>query len=108
MDKTSLGRNLREARNKKGYTQEILAEKADIGVVYLGEIERGIKMPSLGVFIRLIEALDVSFDYVLRHEISSGERYVFDEITEKLSGLTPHQRKTASDILDAYISNLDN
>jgi len=31
---------------------------------------------------------------------------VFDEITNKLAGLTPQQRKTAADILDAYLRNL--
>lgn len=106
MDKKELGKKIREARNKCGMTQEALAEKADIGAVYLGEIERGLKMPSVSVFIKLIEALDISADYILRDEVSSGKEYVFDELTEKLSGLTPKQRKAASDILDAYINNL--
>lgn len=106
MDKVALGSKLREARKNKGYTQEVLAEKADIGVMYLGEIERGIKMPSMNIFIKLIEALDISADYVLRDELSSGKEYVFDEITKKLDNLTPQQRKTARDILDAYIRNL--
>lgn len=44
MDKVELGMKLREARNKAGFTQEQLAEKADIGVMYLGEIERGVKI----------------------------------------------------------------
>lgn len=107
MDKASLGKNLRGARLNKKYTQEVLAEKADIGVMYLGEIERGVKMPSLKVFIRLVEALDVSADYILRNELSSGREYVFDELTKKLEGLTPAQRKIASGILQAYIDNLE-
>lgn len=106
MDKVELGMKLREARNKAGFTQEQLAEKADIGVMYLGEIERGVKMPSMKIFIKLIEALDISADYILRNELPSGKEYVLDEITEKLAGLTPKQRKTAADILDAFIKNL--
>ena len=106
MDKVELGMKLREARNKAGFTQEQLAEKADIGVMYLGEIERGVKMPSMKIFIKLIEALDISADYILRNELPSGKEYVLDEITEKLAVLTPKQRKTAVDILDAFIKNL--
>lgn len=106
MDKASLGKKIREARLKKQYTQAKLAEAADIGEMYLGEIERGTKMPSLRIFINLINALEISSDYILRDELNSGEQYIFDEITQKLKGLTPKQRKTASDILDAYISNL--
>jgi transcriptional regulator with XRE-family HTH domain len=74
--------------------------------VYLGEIERGLKMPSLNSFIRITEALDVSADYLLRNELSSGRDFIYDEIAEKLQKLTPKQRKTAADILDAYIKNL--
>lgn len=106
MDKAALGQKIREARLKKGYTQQALAQEAGIGIMYLGEIERGIKMPSMRIFIKLIEALDISADYILRDELTSGESYIYDELTEKLKNLTPRQRKTAADILDAYIKNL--
>lgn len=107
MDKTTFGERLRQARCKKGYTQQALADMANIGNVYLGEIERGLKMPSLNVFIKLIEALDISADYILRDELTSGQEYIYDEITQKLKNLTPGQRKTAVDILDAYLRNLE-
>lgn len=106
MDKVILGKRLRESRIKKGYTRQALAMQADIGEVYLGEIERGLKMPSMNIFIKIIEALDISADYILRDELTSGSAFIFDEITDKLKGLTPQQRKTAADILDAYIKNL--
>lgn len=106
MEKIVLGERLRQIRIQKGYTQQALAKKADIGVVYLGEIERGLKMPSLGVFVKIIESLEVSADYVLRDELSSGSAYIFNEITEKLRDLTPKQRKTITDIIDVYVKNL--
>ena len=107
VDKSAFGKKLRDARQKKGYTQHALAEIADIGNVYLGEIERGLKIPSLNSFVKLIEALDISADYILRDELSSGKEFICDEITQKLKNLTPKQRKTAADILDAYLRNLD-
>ena len=106
MDSENLGKRIREARMEKHYTQQQLAELAGIGQMYLGEIERGTKMPSLKSFIRIIETLDISADYVLRDELSSGEHYIYDEITQKLKGLSPKQRKAASEILDAYIRNI--
>lgn len=107
MDKAALGQRLRLVRQTKGYTQHTLAQIAQIGNVYLGEIERGIKMPSLNIFMKLIEALDVSADSILRDELPSGKDYIYDELTQKLNDLTPKQRKTAADILDAYLRNLD-
>ena len=106
MERAALGKKIRESRIKKGYTQQDLADRAHVGVVYISEIERGIKMPSLNIFIKIIDALGVSADYILRDEISTGKEYVCMEITEKLIALTPSQRKTATDILNAYLSNL--
>lgn len=106
MDSKTLGNRIREARFKKQHTQQKLAEIAGISQMYLGEIERGTKIPSLKSFIKIIEALDISADYILRDELSSGEHYIYNEITEKLKCLSPKQRKAASEILDAYIRNL--
>ena len=106
MEKAALGKRIREARIEKGYTQQVLANEAGIGLMYLGEIERGVKMPSLSIFIKIVDALDVSADYVLRDELKSGERFIFDDLTDKLAPLSPKQRKTATEILDAYIRNL--
>ena len=106
MNKKEFGLTIRNARKDKGYTREELAEKVQISTEYLGEVERGLKLPSMGTFIKFVEALEVSADFILRNELSSGKEYVFDELTKKLENLTPKQRKIASDILDAYIQNL--
>ena len=106
MERVALGKRIRESRIRKGYTQQDLADRAKIGVVYISEIERGLKMPSLNIFIKIVDALDVSADYILRDELPSGKEYICTDVTEKLLILTPGQRKTASDILNAYLNNL--
>ena len=106
MDRAAFGKRIKEARNKAHFTQEVLAEKADIAVTYLGEIERGEKTPSLDVLISLAESLEVSCDYLLRDSVASGAVYVDADISRKLSGLTRKQRITAEAILDAYIKSL--
>lgn len=54
--KTLLGQRIREQRRKKGWTMDKLAEKADLSVNYVGDLERGVKTPSLDAFIRIVEA----------------------------------------------------
>lgn len=107
LDKIEIGKRLREARLEKGYTQQAVVKAAGIGTVYLGEIERGLKMPSLSSFVKIIEALEVSADYVLRDEVSTGQAYIYDDLTQRLKVLTPRQRKGAVEILDAYLRNLE-
>lgn len=106
MDKKDFGLRLRDLRIEANYTQEELAEKADLSTVYLGEVERGQKVIGVDKFINIVKALGVSADYVLCNELPTGEPYVFDEITEKFKKLDPKQRKTAIDILDGYLKNL--
>lgn len=106
MDKKDLGLRLRDLRIEANYTQEELAEKADMSTVYLGEVERGQKVIGVDKFINIVKALGVSADYILCNELPTGEPYVFDEITEKFKKLDPKQRKTAIDILDGYLKNL--
>ena len=42
----------------------------------------------------------------LQTDTGESVDFVYDELTQKLDSLTPKQRKTAADILDAYIRNL--
>ena len=105
MDLSAIGARIKEARLKKKLTQEQLAEMAGVGFYYIGEIERGQKLPSLTVFVQIVEALGVSADSLLKDEISALP-YFNNEISAKLDKLTPKQRAAAVTILDAYISAL--
>lgn len=106
MDKKEFGKRLRNLRKEAKLTQEELAERADISPVFLGEVERGLKVMGLDKFINIVKVLGVSADYILCNELPTGEPYVFDEITQKLKRLDPKQRKTVLDILDGYINNI--
>lgn len=108
MDKVDLGLRIKNLRIEAKLTQEELAEKADMSPVYLGEVERGKKVIGIDKFINIIKALGVSADYVLCNELPTGEPYVFDELTEKLSKLNPKQRKIIAEIIDTYIKNIFN
>lgn len=106
MQREALGLRIREARKKNKLTQEKLAEMVGVTDVYICEIERGNKMPSIPVLIAIVEALDISADYLLRDNISSGKPYIYNEFTERLDKLSPRQRKSALELLDVYIKSL--
>ena len=56
-------KNIKELRNKKGWSQEKLAREADISYQTLIKIERGgIKNPKIETMIKLAKALSVSID----------------------------------------------
>ena len=82
MDKIENGKKLRQARLEKGCTQQAVVKMAGIGTMYLGGIEQGLKMPSLNSFVKIIEALEASADYVLRDEPNNRQAYIYDELTQ--------------------------
>jgi len=57
--KTNLGRNIKLLRANREFSQELLAEKADISVAYLSKIERGIKYPKPDKLSQIAEGLSV-------------------------------------------------
>jgi transcriptional regulator with XRE-family HTH domain len=52
------GQRLREIRQKKGMTQQELADIAQMSLTYISNMEHGMKVPSLTTIIRLAVALD--------------------------------------------------
>lgn len=102
-DTVMLGKRIREARIKVKLTQEQLSEKAGITLYYLGEIERGVKSPSLKIFVSIAEALGVSTDFLLCDSIKNRNFYLNNEIMDKLNTLMPHERAVILDILESYI-----
>ena len=54
-----LGAKIAYLRKTKRYSQEKLAEKSDIGLVYIGDIERGDANPTLDKLKALANALEV-------------------------------------------------
>ena len=105
MNKLELGQKIRALRKERKQTLETLAEAADIGLVYLGEIERGIKMPSLKTFIKLVNALDVSADELIGLETKSGRDYA-QKLSEQMQSLTQEETAAVLAILETTIQQV--
>ncbi len=67
-DKTlaAFGRNVARIRDERGFSQDKLAEKADLDRTYLSGIERGVRNPGIKVVIRLARALGVTVDQLCK------------------------------------------
>lgn len=55
----ALGLTVKKFRLQRKMTQESLAEAADIHTSYIGQIERGMRYPSLKTLFKISDALDV-------------------------------------------------
>ena len=107
MSKPIMGDRIKEIRKKRRLTQERLAEKVGVSLEHISEIERGLSTPSMPLFIRLLEVLDASADYLLRDMVSCANPYGDKQIAARLERLSPKQRQALMAIIDAYMEYLD-
>jgi transcriptional regulator with XRE-family HTH domain len=62
---------LKQLREERGWSQEQLAERADLNRSYLGEVERGHAMPSLTTLGKLASAFGIRLSSLIeRCEVS--------------------------------------
>lgn len=64
---SSFGTAVRQLREQQGWSQEGLAERADLNRSYVGELERGQAIPSLLTLKKLALALNLSLANLLAH-----------------------------------------
>jgi len=105
MDKEVLGARIRKLRKQRKMSMEGFAEKAKITPTFLGQIERGVKMPSLTTFVKIVNALGISPDVLLYDQVNEAKPHILNEITEKVKDLSPSRIKMVNDMLDVMLEN---
>ena len=63
MNYEALGRKIKEVRRKQNMTQEYLAEKVDLSVSHISNIETAKTKVSFPTLVEISNALGVSVDY---------------------------------------------
>ena len=84
-------------------SQEKLAELCDVGSTH---IETGNYIPSLKVFIAILNALSCSADALLCDELDRAEYTYISEITQILEDCSGHELMIITDTIQALKSSL--
>lgn len=83
-----IGGRIKMAREAAGFTQEWFAEKIDVSVQYISDLERGVTGTSIPTLIKICEALRISSDFLLFGKTSSQDLWdvkmnQYDNLTSK-------------------------
>lgn len=106
-----IGMRVRQRRKKLGCTREQIAERANISVQFLFDIEKGKKSMTAMTIVNLAEALSVSIDYLLLGVEKTSERQNEEEKQEQQSTelermfslLVPEQRDLAEEMIRLFV-----
>ena len=99
-----IGDRIRAYRNQKGWSQEYLAEKADVHHTYIGQLERGEKNATIESISKIAGELGVSLSRLFENiSIEQQENNLPARCYALLQEQPVNDQKALADILVALI-----
>ena len=100
LDYVSLGKRIREKRLLLNFTQEHLAEIADIEPSNLSHIERAATKVSLPTLVRIANALNVTLDELIFDSLRNNTHIVTERVALLLADCTDEEIYDLAEILE--------
>ena len=101
LDYGKLGLRIKEARQSKNLTQEMLAEIVNCNTSHISNIENNHTKVSLNVLLAIANALNTSIDYLLAEQYGNTSQAIDTEIMRVLSTLDTESKKQILRIINA-------
>lgn len=99
VDIEQIGMRIRKVRTEKGMSQAELAARSGLSLPHISTIELGKTKLYLPTFVRLIEALEVSADVILRANVPTVNGIYQAEFSELLADCTPGELESLYNIV---------
>lgn len=106
IDYKIIGSRIRKKRLEHNLSQERLAELCDVGTTHISHIETGNCIPSLKVFITILNSLSCSADELLCDELQNAEHTYCSQIASLLEDCTSHELMIITDTIQALKASL--
>lgn len=103
-----IGARIRNAQIEQKMSQADLAAKANISLPHISSIELGKTKMLLSTFIRVIEALQISADSVLRANVPTMTSMYASEIAELFEDCTPSELESLKSIIQNIKATMRN
>ena len=103
IDYKIIGKRIKDARKKCGMTQEMLAEKADVSVGYISQIERGICKVNLDTLATIANIVNCEVSFFIDGTSHLNNSYLRNEITEKIMICSDKQKKLILEFVDLLL-----
>ena len=105
MDQKAIGKRIKSAREKKGLTQEQLAEQVNLSPMHISVIERGNKLPRLETLINIANVLDVSADILLQDVVNNQIKLHTSEASNLMAQLSREDQRRVLAALHSFVES---
>jgi transcriptional regulator with XRE-family HTH domain len=104
----NIGNRIRDERLRARLTQWQLAEKAGCNESYIGQIERGVKNPSLEIIVNIANALNITVDFLISDNIKTDQiNGLFDEAIAILKNRDPEEIRILINVNRLFLDLMD-
>ena len=105
IDYKLIGQRIKEARQTKGFTQEQLAEKLDVSIGYVSQLERGVTKISLDTLAAVSTTLSTDITFFLSGSAIGGKNYMQNEFFDRFSKLAENDKRNILGFIDVILKN---
>lgn len=98
-----IGKRVKEAREKNRMTQADLAKVVNVSVTYISSIERGFSFPRGEVFVGILNALNISADFVFCDVVSGSLKQKSCLLYDMIRSLKLKDQKRILEIIEFLV-----
>lgn len=101
-----IGKRIQDERKKAKITQEELAERIDVSIGYVSQIERGFTKVNLNMLSKICTELNCDIAYIITGTAVNHSSYLNEEIMNKISTLSNVQKQMVLEIIEILKKNM--
>lgn len=103
-DLAAMGKRIQNRRKQLGYTQEQLAERMNVSIQMVSNLERGNKAIRIDNLMKLSRILNISTDYILTGRETTDD---LQALTERIVQLSPKERSMVEMLVEFCLKDKD-
>jgi transcriptional regulator, XRE family len=101
---SSIGKRISNIRKERGYTQEKLAELANISIQFLSSVENDKKGMTVTTLQKIADCLNVTTDYIIYGRDTSNKNFMINAMIDTLSD---QNKKKAEKLLEIFVDAIN-
>lgn len=99
IDYKLIGERIKKARKSNGITQDVLAEKLNVSVGYVSQVERGITKISLDLLGAISSILECDIAGLITESATNSSEYMESELQSEIRKLDGKKKKYILEII---------